>query len=58
MGAIWMKDCEHCLKNGNYQKALDKEKADILAAVEQKMRTGTIDILFEADKILKEHKGE
>lgn len=41
-GAIWMKDCEQCKKDGTYQRELDREKEHIL---------------FEAEMIIKNHQG-
>ena len=34
LGAVWMKDCEQCQKDGTYQRALDREKREAVFQAE------------------------
>ena len=38
-GSVWMKDCEQCLRDGTYQRELDREKAEALFEAEMILRS-------------------
>jgi hypothetical protein len=40
LGAVWMKDCPQCQKDGTYQRYLDREKSLAVREAEAIIRTG------------------
>ncbi|GAI26624.1 unnamed protein product [marine sediment metagenome] len=40
-GAIWMRDCEQCLRDGTYQRKLDREKYLAVEKAKEIMRSGS-----------------